>query len=405
MSRNIRNVMVVGSGVMGRGIAKSFANGGFETVILSRAPQALNCLPPGVRAIGKPPVDAPDLIIESVPEILDLKIALFLQLDAAYRGKAIIASNTSCLPLEELAAPLNHPESFCGLHYFQPAETFGFVELIRIAATADDVFDAVAVAVVGTGKQPLRLEKPVIGFLINRLQHAMAHEAYYLMEQGVVDAETLDVLFKNLLGPRMCVTGMLEQKDMSGLDTHALSQSAVVPHLHHGAEPSRIVQDMHARGDLGAKTAKGFYDWRDVDLDARLKRNADKLARILEIVCENQSVGEVSGIIEGHILRIAQNGKPVIAFDLGQIGFGHPDFLQLFGVLDAHDPRRFGIDAEAGKQCHFHCLTVRINHHRDTRPFKVPGGNAIGVHGAQIEFIEKVQCDQVGHADSGRVAM
>ncbi|MBL6946168.1 MAG: hypothetical protein ISR47_05985 [Rhodospirillales bacterium] len=286
MSRKIRTVMVAGSGVMGRGIAKSFADGGFETTVLSRAPGTLVDLPEGVAAIGDLPAEAPDLIVESIPEIFDLKIELFTKLDVAYAGEAIIATNTSCLPLEDLAAPLAHPESFCGLHYFQPAETFGYVELIRIAATDDAVFEAVADAIVGTGKQPLRLEKPVTGFLINRLQHAMAHEAYYLMEQGVVDAETLDVVFKNMLGPRMSVTGMLEQKDMSGLDTHALSQAAVVPHLHHGAEPSAVVQDMYARGDLGVKTGKGFYDWTDVDLDEKRKRNADKLARILKIAAE-----------------------------------------------------------------------------------------------------------------------
>lgn len=286
MNPDIQNVMVVGSGVMGRGIAASFAAGGFNTIILSRDPAKIGDLPNGVSATADLPGEAPDLIVESIPEFLDLKIDLFKRLDAAYGGRAILASNTSCLPLEDMAAELIHPEVFCGLHYFQPAETFEFVELIRVTATTDDVFEAMAKAVAGTGKKPLRLSKPVIGFLINRLQHATAHEAYHLMEEGVVDAETLDVVFRNLLGPRMSVTGMFRQKDLSGIDTHALAQLAVVPHLHHGSEPSPIPQDMHARGDLGVKSGKGFYDWADVDVDDLRRRNADKLARILAIVRE-----------------------------------------------------------------------------------------------------------------------
>lgn len=287
MTRRIERILVAGSGVMGRGIAASFAAGGLDCAILSRDPGRLaGTLPAGVSAVGEPPSEAPDLILESIPEDIDLKKDLFQRLDAAYAGRAILASNTSCLPLDELASVVKHRDRFCGLHYFQPAESFEFVELIRIAETKDEVIGAVSGALARAGKQPILLNKPVIGFLINRLQHALVHEAYHLMEEGAVEASTVDLVLKNLMGPRMSITGIFEQKDLSGIDTHALAQLAVVPHLHHGAEPSRICQDLHAKGDLGVKTGRGFYDWRDRDVDAVRKANADKLARILAIVRE-----------------------------------------------------------------------------------------------------------------------
>ena len=128
------------------------------------------------------------------------------------------------------------------------------------------------------------LAKPVIGFLINRLQHALLHEAYCLIEAGIVRAEDVDNFAKRLFGPRMCVTGVIEQKDLSGLDIHAASQRGIVPDLYHTNRPSPIVQDLASAGQLGAKTGTGFYDWREVDLAAHRAKAADKLARLLALL-------------------------------------------------------------------------------------------------------------------------
>jgi 3-hydroxybutyryl-CoA dehydrogenase len=282
----IQRVLVAGSGVMGRGILATFAKAGFECALLSRHPDKLGALPDGVRAVGTLPREAPDLVIESIPEELDLKLELFRALDQAYGTATILSSNTSGLPLPAVAQALAHPERFCGLHYFQPPETFEFVELIEIAETAPWVAERMKRALERTGKQALHLKKPVAGFLINRLQHAILHEAYHLIEQGVTDAATVDMVARNMLGPRMAVTGLIEQKDISGLDTHALAQQAIVPHLHHGETPSRVVQDLFEAGDLGVKSGRGFYDWTQRDIAAFKRRAADKLARILAIVRE-----------------------------------------------------------------------------------------------------------------------
>jgi 3-hydroxybutyryl-CoA dehydrogenase len=286
MSKPIRQVMIVGSGVMGRGILATFAGAGFDCLLLSRNPKKLRDLPAGVRVVAAPPAEPPDLVFENIIERLAPKLTLFRELGELYGGRSILASNTSALPLQKLADATAHPELFCGIHYYQPAEDFDFCELISVAETAPEVIARVTEALRKTGKRAVHLKQPVIGHLVNRLQHAMLHEAFYLIEQGIVTAEGVDLLAKNLIGPRMCVTGLIEQKDLSGLDTTALSQQGVVPHLHHGAEPIKLLQDMAARGDTGVKSGRGFYDWKKRDVPAVRRQAADKLARILAILRE-----------------------------------------------------------------------------------------------------------------------
>jgi 3-hydroxybutyryl-CoA dehydrogenase len=280
----IRSVLVVGSGSMGWGIFRSFAGSGFDATLLSRNPESLPPLPEGARAVGALPADPPDLIIESIPEIPELKIDFFRLLGEAYGDIPIAASNTSGLPLEELAAAYGHPHRFVGIHYFHPADVTPLVEVIPVADIDGSVVRRTVAALAQTGKESLVLKKPVAGFLVNRLQHAILHEAYYLIEQGIVSVEDVDRAARRLFGPRMCITGLIQQKDLSGLDTHALAQQAIVPHLWHGAEPSRLLQDKYERGDLGLKTGRGFYDWSGRDPVEVRKTAAERLTRLLEFL-------------------------------------------------------------------------------------------------------------------------
>lgn len=287
MTDPIRRVLVAGYGTMGRGVAQSFAEAGFEVVVLTRDPSRIVDLPAGTRAVADLPDEAPDLVIENWPEVPETKIELFRRLETRYGAGPVIATNTSGLSLEELAAALTHPDRFIGIHYMQPAEAFPCVEVIRIAATRDDVTARVVAALERTGKEVIVLMRPVVGFLFNRLQHAILHEAYWMIQEGLVTAEDVDKYARLALGPRMCVTGLIEQKDIGGLDVHALAQKSIVPALHHGAEPIGFVQRMPERGDLGVKSGKGFYDWRGRDVGAYKRRAADKVRRILAIVRED----------------------------------------------------------------------------------------------------------------------
>lgn len=284
MSDSTITVLVAGSGVMGKGIALSFARAGLKTAILSRDPEAVSGLDPAVEVLGALPRAAPNLIVETIPEIMDLKLALNAQIEAAYQGATIIASNTSSLPLQKLADALRYPGRYCGMHYFQPADVTPIVEVAAVAQSDSATIERAVAMLRQTGKQPITLSEPIDGLLINRLQQALYHEAYDLIERGICSAEDIDLAAKQLLGPRMSVTGMIEQKDLSGLDTHALAQQELIPTLHLSREPSALVQRKFAANNLGAKTGTGFYDWREMDISAYRQKTGALLSQVLALL-------------------------------------------------------------------------------------------------------------------------
>ena len=272
--------MLVGSGFMARGIATLFAGAGLEAVMYNPLAGAGEGAPEGVRLSRVLPDERPDLIIESVFEILDLKIDVLCHMEEAYGETVILASNTSGLPLDEMAVALERPQRFLGLHFFTPAEVSPLVEVVRVAATDDGVVQAVVDLLAGAGREALMVERPVVGFLWNRLQHAILHEAYYLIENGIARPEDIDNIAKRLLGPRFCVSGLVESKDIGGLEMHARAQDAIVPHLNASRTPSPILNEMVRRGDTGIRSGRGFYDWQGQDADAIVADTAHRLRRL-----------------------------------------------------------------------------------------------------------------------------
>jgi 3-hydroxybutyryl-CoA dehydrogenase len=285
MHTPIQSVLIYGYGVMGRGVAKTFADAGFTTLVKSSRAGELASLPANVTAAERLPEKAPDLAIEFVPEDAKVKRAVYAELEAAYPGSApLIASGTSGLDLVELARDMKRPERFLGIHYFMPAEVAPVVEVMAGLATPREEVDRVADALRRTGKEPVVLYKPIVGFLINRLQHAILHEAYYLIEAGVASAEDIDHAARRMLAPRMCLNGLIQQKDISGLKIHADAQESIVPKLFHNATPNPMLQTMVAMGRTGLSAGKGFYDWTGCDAEAVRKQASSHLARLLEFL-------------------------------------------------------------------------------------------------------------------------
>ena len=282
----INHVMVVGYGIMGRGISLSFARGEHQVTVLSRDPSYTKIIPEGIKIVSELPADPPDLIIEAVPENLDLKTSLFARLEKTYLGIPIVATNTSGLSMADMANKLSHPDRFIGLHYFQPAEMFPSVEVIPVEQTNRKVVKNVIAALKRNGQAAILINRPIPGFLINRLQHAVLHEAFSMIEQGITTAEDIDRACKTMFGPRMCVTGLIEQKDISGLATTAATQRNLVPQLNHSGIPTQHIQDMVARGEVGVKSGKGFYDWSCRDVETYKRDAMEKLSQILEILAE-----------------------------------------------------------------------------------------------------------------------
>jgi 3-hydroxybutyryl-CoA dehydrogenase len=274
-------VLVIGSGVMGRGIAKSFAVAGVSCAIYSRNAAKVTGVDSRVAVLDKLPPEAPVLVIESVPEEKELKFACYAAIESAYAGAPVLASNTSGIDLEALAQPLKYPGRFIGMHYFMPADVNTMVEVAPVKASDPAAVDTAVRLLEAAGRNLVRLKRAVPGLLINRLQHAILHEAYYLIDEGVASAEEIDRCARDMLAPRMCITGLIEQKDISGLDTHALAQRALVPVLHHGSQPRRALQDLYEAGHLGIKTGKGFYDWSGKDADQVKAEAGRKLSGLL----------------------------------------------------------------------------------------------------------------------------
>jgi 3-hydroxybutyryl-CoA dehydrogenase len=281
MEPAMNSILVVGYGVMGAGIVRSFAAAGFRVALVSRRAATLGELPAGVTASVDLPAAAPDLVIETVEEDVGAKRAVYRAVEATYPPGTVIGTNTSGLPLETLGDGLAHPERFVGVHWFQPAEVFPMVEVVAGPAAPPATVDRVAAALRRTGKEPIVLYKPVVGYVINRLQHCILHEAYHMIAEGIAGTDTIDKVARWMLGPRMCVTGLVEQKDVGGLIVHALAQRSIVPTLEHTGVPNAMLQAMVARGETGLDAGRGFYDWTGLDAG---KVRSDAAARLRAVL-------------------------------------------------------------------------------------------------------------------------
>ena len=284
-NKEVSRVLVVGFGVLGRGIAALFSRGGMQVTAVDPHVDLASPVPEGVSLSHGYPEECPDLVVEAIFEDMAAKIAVFGELEATYGTHPVIASNTSGLPLDEMAAALAHPGRFIGMHFFTPAEVTPLVEVVRTSHSEDWAIDRAVAALEAADREAILLSKPIIGYLWNRLQHAILHEAYSLVENGVVKPEDIDKVAKQLLGPRFCVTGLLEGKDIFNLEPHIQAQRSIVPHLSHTNKHCAILDRKMERREFGIRTGKGFYDWTGRDADdvaASAARKLTKLSAFLE---------------------------------------------------------------------------------------------------------------------------
>ncbi|MEF2553705.1 3-hydroxyacyl-CoA dehydrogenase NAD-binding domain-containing protein [Aurantimonas sp. A2-1-M11] len=276
-------VAVVGSGTMGRAIAAGFVRSGMRTMLVSRDPANAGPAPAGVDLVGALPDEAPNMVVEAIPEDLAMKIALFRSVETRYdpASAPLMASNTSGLPLQDIADRLARPDRFLGIHWFHPAADLPMVEAVRVAETTPDTLDTAIGLLHDSGWDSIVVPRPIPGAVVNRLQHAILHEAYHLMAEGLATVEDIDRAARWLLGPRMCIAGLLEQKDLAGLTGHILAQRSIVPDLCHNVEPNAAVQAMLERGETGALAGRGFYDWNRRDANEAIATAATLLRQLI----------------------------------------------------------------------------------------------------------------------------
>ena len=202
-----------------------------------------------------------DLLIEAVFEDMALKKKTFAQLEQICRDDCIFCTNTSVMSPSEISRELRCAERFAATHFWNPAHLIPLVEVVASDATSPGTAQTIMDVLADVGKKPVLCKKDVPGFIANRLQHALWREAIYMVEQGIADPKTIDDACKYGPGLRWPVLGPMENSDMVGIDLTFNIHDYVFKSLADNHEPSHLLQDMIGRGELGMKTGKGWQEW------------------------------------------------------------------------------------------------------------------------------------------------
>jgi len=224
-------------------------------------------------------------VFEAAPEKMALKQALFAEVEAHAPEGAILASNTSVMPITEIMAGLRLKGRALGTHWWNPPHLIPLVEVIRTEWTGEAAMAATMALLADAGKTPVRVEKDVPGFIGNRLQHALWREAISLVERGICDAEAVDTVIKASFGRRLAVLGPLENADLVGTDLTLDIHNTVLADLEARPGPSPLLQAMVAGGRLGMKSGEGFRRWSPEEAQAvreKVVRHLRKLDTILD---------------------------------------------------------------------------------------------------------------------------
>jgi 3-hydroxybutyryl-CoA dehydrogenase len=282
---SIARVGIIGSGIMGSGIAEVVAAAGYTVILRSRRRDSADAMLASLatslaRQVEKGKrtqdeadaissrvtatahlgdlVDA-DLVIESVVEDLAVKKALFAELDSVCKPGAILATNTSTLPVVEMAMATSRPDLVCGIHFFNPAPAMALVEVVRPVTATDDTVRVALEFAAACGKDPVEV-KDQAGFVVNALLFPYLNNAVRLLEQGVASKEGIDAAMKGGCGFPMGPFALL---DLVGLDTSVAILDALYDEFrdpNYATVP--LLRRMVTSGQLGRKTGRGFYDYK-----------------------------------------------------------------------------------------------------------------------------------------------
>lgn len=283
-------IAVIGAGLMGHGIAQVFAVAGHTVKVYDNASSQLVMLRERVVInlidLGLDPaavervhpiedlaeaVEQADVVFEAGPENLAWKQQLFQQLETLVPAHALLASNTSVIPITQIMSGVRTGHRAMGTHWWNPPYLVPLVEVIKTpdtdAALAQQMFDLLA----AVGKTPAMVEKDVPGFIGNRLQHALWREAIALVVDGVCNAQTVDTVVKASFGRRLPVLGPLENADLVGIDLTQAIHETVLPAIDSTPAASPYLQQLINAGKLGMKSGEGFRTWT-ADQQADLRR-------------------------------------------------------------------------------------------------------------------------------------
>ncbi|HJW75458.1 MAG TPA: 3-hydroxyacyl-CoA dehydrogenase NAD-binding domain-containing protein [Thermoleophilia bacterium] len=295
----IRTVAVLGAGTMGPGIAAMFATHGFEARLVDVKPELLDrarttvdtvcnvligggMLTSETAAAGKArirytldvgeAVRGAEFVLESVPERRDVKQAVFAEAERHAAPEAILASNTSGIPITELGKAVQRPERVVGMHWSNPPHLIPVIEIIKGERTSDATVAATQRVVERLDMIPVLVRRDVPGFVENRILYAIMREALHLYEEGIASAEDIDTITKWGIGYKLAVIGPLELLDVAGLDIYHSVASYLNADLNSRRDVSPMIRQKVEAGELGIKTGKGLFAYTPDQIPALVQR-------------------------------------------------------------------------------------------------------------------------------------
>jgi 3-hydroxybutyryl-CoA dehydrogenase len=314
----IKQIAIIGAGIMGHGFAQIFAHKGYSVFLydidekilksaLARIDASLDTfIEHGMirskekkkilerittttnleEAVGKA-----DFVLEAVPEIMDLKKEIFAKLDRLAPPHAILASNTSGLSITEMGCVTQRPEKTIIVHGINPPTIIPVVEIVRGEKTSDETAELCYGLLLKLGKRPVRVLKEVPGFLFNRLQLALYREALYCLETGVATAEDIDNVVKAGYGFRLANLGPLETSDFGGLDTFYRLAQHLFPDLSDAKIAPPVLEKLVKEGKLGVKTGEGFYSYPPAVVKKKIRQRDQRLLQQLRLFMSHGKKG------------------------------------------------------------------------------------------------------------------
>ncbi len=277
---------VIGSGLMGTGIAAVFAAAKMKVTLIDTDQKRLDESKSRIQGIAAELSsaelieDSPDavvarvdcasdleackesdLILEAIFENLEAKHALYTQLEAIVSASTIIGSNTSGLLPSALCRPFRHPERFLVIHFWNPPHAIPLVEVVPHPGTKPEVTETVLEFLRSVKTDPVLVAKEIPGFIGNRLQYAVLREALAIVRSGAATQEAVDTAMKASLGPRYSVVGPIETADLGGLDTFFTIASYLMPLLAKDEDVLQLMKEKVAAGKTGLRSGEGFYSW------------------------------------------------------------------------------------------------------------------------------------------------
>lgn len=303
-------VTVAGAGAMGHGLALLMARAGHEVTLvdlneqildqatalikshllmLSRSEQISQKSIPIIMERIHPwtqmdVLSEADLVIESISEDPEAKRTFYAKVEALCGPDAIVASNTSYLNVFELA-PQSLQQRLCISHFFAPPYLIPLVEIVKGPATSREVIERMRSILLAAGQKPVVIEKFIPGFIVNRLQRALAREIFHLIDQGYAKPEDIDKAVLGSLGIRIPVLGVVRRYDFAGLDFALKIYSNPPIGLMNEDRTPDVLKDLVAKGNLGIKSGKGFYDYKGKPL-SEIYEQRDKLLLQMKAVLE-----------------------------------------------------------------------------------------------------------------------